>query len=103
MQNTKIHYMYRDAGNWKFFGDFIVSGAVGENELTPYLFDNEFFIPHEVGLKHLLAAPVNGDDHYLHTFESFEPTDEQPSLCSAQELVDRFKTAAKKGWFSSLV
>jgi len=102
MKNTKIGYMYRDASNYKFYGDFIVEGILSKDKVAKYLHDSEFFIPHEIGLDHLLDMPINQDDHNLHTFEDFLPTEETDFTCTAFELIDRIKKAHSKGWFSSL-
>lgn len=99
---TEIRYMYRDASNYKFHGSVIVDGELSASDLAPFLFDGEFFVPHEVGLYHLLDMPMNEDDHYLHTFVAFSPVAEGASHCSASDLVIRFKMANEKGWFSSL-
>ncbi len=98
---TKVHYMYRDASNYKFHGCFVVSGKLSLNALEPYLFDGEFFVPHEVGLDHLLDMPMNEDDHYLHTFEEFEDTETGTPICSANQFVDKLKNASERGWVSS--
>lgn len=103
MQNTKIEYMYCDGSNYKFYGDFTVQGSLTEDDIKQYLHDHEFFIPHEVGLDHLLNLPMNQDDHYLHTFESFEATKETLSMCNSDEFIKRMKTADEKGWFSSFM
>lgn len=101
MKNTRIKYMYRDASNYKFVGDFIVQGELSATDIEKYLHDSEFFIPHEVGLDHLLNLPMNQDDHYLHTFEEFQMTLETKCICTASEFVERMKAANSKGWFSS--
>ncbi|MEP3439781.1 MAG: hypothetical protein ABJN75_23770 [Hoeflea sp.] len=100
---TRVHYMYRDASNWKFWGAAIVDGELSLEQLQPYLFDNDFFVPHEVGLDHLLDQPMNEDDHYLHSFVDFESVSGQEPLCSVEEFVDRFRTAHERGWFSKLI
>ena len=98
---TKVTYLYTDASNWKFRGEFIVKGKIEAADLGDYLFEREFFVPHEVGLDHLLNLPMNQDDHYLHRFEKFETTlDGKPSMTAGQ-LVSRFKKAHSKGWFFS--
>lgn len=101
MPNTKIKYMYRDGSNFKFLGWFTVEGSLSFNDIQKYLHESEFFIPHEVGLDHLLNLPMNQDDHYLHTFENFEATDEIEYICSAEEFSERMCKANSKGWFSS--
>lgn len=101
MTNTKIKYMYRDGSNYKFLGEFVVEGKLSLDDIAEYLHDSEFFIPHEVGLEHLLNLPMNQDDHYLHTFENFEATDKNDFICSAKEFKKRMKKADNDGWFSS--
>lgn len=102
-KNTMIHYTYRDAANWKFHGFFVVKGSITYIELEPYMFDHEFFVAQEVGLKHLLTEPWTEDDHYLHQFEESEETEETECLCDAEELKTRFLNAHKRGWFRGLV
>ncbi|WP_156892442.1 hypothetical protein [Salaquimonas pukyongi] len=98
---TKVTYRYRDASNYKFWGEFHVSGKFSLEMVEDCLFDGEFFVPHEVGLPHLLNLPMNEDDHYLHTLEKFEAVSSGEPICSADELAERFKSAHRNGWFSS--
>ncbi len=104
MSFTKVTYIYRDASNYKFWGEFFVSGTFTLAMVEEYLFDGEFFVPHEVGLEHLLDMPINQDDHYLHTFQTFEVVENvevSKVKCSASELVVQFLEANRLGWFSS--
>lgn len=101
--NTEISYLYRDASNYKYRGQFVVSGKLLIDQLEPYFFDHEFFVATEVGLKHLLTDSWNEDDHVLHSFEEFEPTEKTEVICSAQDFVARFKKASAKGWFYTYV
>lgn len=98
---TKVIYAYCDASNYKFEGFFIVSGHLEFADVKVYLFDGEFFVPHEVGLEHLLNLPTNSDDHYFHTFMGFEETNSGMSICTADELIERFRVASQKGWLHS--
>ena len=100
--NTRIEYFYRDASNYKFHGDFVVGGTLSKGDLSPYLFDAEWFVPTEVGLPHLLDLPMNEDDHWLHEFAELVPTDEGSPICTASELIERFRAASYRGWFSIL-
>ncbi|MEM7069715.1 MAG: hypothetical protein AAF478_12615 [Pseudomonadota bacterium] len=102
MRNTKISYMYRDASNYKFHGEFVISGVVRMKDIVEFLFDGEFFVPHEIGLEHLLDLPMNQDDHYLHTFENFEDTIDINSICNSMEFIQRVEIANKRGWLSSI-
>lgn len=101
MDFTRVTYMYRDASNYKFHGEFVVSGKLQKSHLEKFLFDGEFFVPHEVGLNHLLDVPMNEDDHHLHTFEHFEPCRSSKAVCSAKDFIRRTSEANLKGWFSS--
>jgi hypothetical protein len=100
-KNTLINYLYRDAGNWKFRGSFVVKGRITADDLAPYMFDVERFVPYEVGLKHLLTESWTEDDHVLHEFEEFEETDVDGCLCTAEELKERFISANTRGWFGA--
>jgi hypothetical protein len=102
-KNTMIHYTYRDAANWKFRGCFVVKGSLAYSEPQPYMFDHEFFVAQEVGLKHLLTEPWTEDDHYLHQFDEFEETEETECNCDAEVLKTRFMNAHRSGWFRGLL
>jgi hypothetical protein len=96
---TQITYRYTDTGGSKYRGSFCVEGTVTHGDLQPYLFDTEFFVPEQVGLDHLLTDPWSKQDHLLHTLEDFETMSEASPICSAQEIIERFKIAAERGWF----
>jgi peptidyl-tRNA hydrolase len=98
--NTLIHYLYRDAGNWKFRGSFFVKGHATVEDFAPFMFDVERFVPYKVGLKHLLTDSWTEDHHVLHEFEEFEETDIQEFVCTAEELIAKFREASTQGWFS---
>ena len=63
------------------------------------MFDVEFFVPEQVGLNHLLTDPWTKDDHILHTLLSFDETDEKECLCTAKQMIKKFKDADRIGWF----
>ncbi|MCK5746905.1 hypothetical protein [Oricola sp.] len=100
---TRIDYLYRDASNYKFHGDFVVEGTIAKADLKPYLFDDEWFVPMAVGLPHLLDLPINEDDHLLHEFTGFTPTYEGTPECTVSTLIERFQNAHRFGWFSGLI
>ena len=104
MTYTRINYLYRDAGNWKFRGSFIVEGRIDVEDLAPFFIDHDKFVPQSIGLRHLLTEPWSKHDHLLHEIESteiIEPTEleGETHLCKASELVNRFKRANMSGWF----
>ena len=101
--NTLIHYLYRDANNYKAHHEIIVRGAVTFADVTPFLDSGEFFIPSQVGLPDLqskLGQPTD-DDHVWHhlTLEDFTPTSEPPTVkLTARDLRTRFRRAHATGW-----
>jgi hypothetical protein len=97
--NTLITYCYRDGGNWKFCGEFVVRGVIEREHIQEYLFDHEWFVPQKVGLTHLLTEPWDKEDHLLHELHEFERSEREDCLCSSTEFVERFKKARKLGWF----
>ncbi len=103
LPKTRVEYLYRDASNYKFYGDFIVEGKLIEANLKNFLFDREWFVPTAVGLPHLLDLPINEDDHWLHEFIEFVPTDEGTPICTSSEMIERFQEASRRGWFTHLV
>ncbi len=99
--NTLVNYVYRDASNHKYWGSFVVKGKLRLEQIEKHFFDTEFFVATEVGLKHLLTDSWNEDDHVLHSFGDFEPTNIEDTICTVEELVQRFENANIRGWFHS--
>jgi hypothetical protein len=101
-KTMKITYLYRDASNYKFWGEFCVLGELSLDDLRPYLHDREWFVPEKVGIPSLVPECRNEDDHVLHEFISIDPS--EPALCpfSAEELIERIRAAKEVGWFSGM-
>ncbi len=76
---TRLTYLYRDGGNQKQHAEVVFPGAASPAE-TDRLFaacrDDQFFIPHQVGLAdlqwHLPSFP-SGDDYVWHELLDVEP------------------------------
>lgn len=103
---TTVEYMYRDAGNYKFYGTFIVSGSLEKSEVAPYLIHLEYFVPSQVGLASLVPVQMNSDDHLLHEFVSFRCSEamagfEEQWTCK-DDFISKFKNAEQKGWFQGI-
>jgi hypothetical protein len=99
MKNTRITYLYRDACNYKSWGEEIIRGKLTKEQLTPNLIDGEFFIPGEVGLPKLQPELLTEEDHDLHTIESLEETADTPTInLSSDELLKAFERASAKEW-----
>ena len=78
--------MYRDAGNYKEFGEIIFtnqdSKSLEEIELAirKNLIEGEFFIPEKWNVPRLSFENYSPElDHDYHEFESAEVTDENPT------------------------
>ena len=105
-RNTRIDYMYRDAGNWKQYPEmpFIVAGALTDEEidrLRGTLVENDNFVAGQVGMDALQGQVTPGtDDHGYCEVEDITLTDDAPTYghCTAQELLARFEAAAAEGW-----
>lgn len=96
---TNVQYLYRDYGNWKFWGEFNLKGSFDLNEARKFLFEEEKFIPREVGLPSLTPQKTNADDHWLHeiveTSPVFTPAE---TIMSADDFMNRLKSAHSNGW-----
>lgn len=103
--NTRIHYMYRDASNYKASGSQVVRGikkTVTEAELQE-LKKIEDFIPYEVGftaLQEELMAYSGGeltdDDHVWHTLEEMVQVTAEPTVdMTFDDFVRRYLKAER--------
>lgn len=86
---TVFEYLYRDAGNYKAWGQVLLTGRVSaEDELAfrSCLDSGEFFVAEDVGVPSLqrelwaLSGGPTEDDHGWHEFHEFRPA-------SPEELV----------------
>lgn len=82
--NLQFNYLYRDAGNYKVFGQVIFSNPEGlsldhiEREIRAALTDQEFFDPAAWDVPRLEFDEENPElDHGWNEFESVEHTDEE--------------------------
>ena len=103
--NTRFHYLYRDASNYKQWGEVVFTGWAPalEPRLVAALDGQEFFIADQVRLPELFftGGPSNSDDHCFHEFDSFETTDAPAGdryQRSIDELVQEFEHAGRSGW-----
>lgn len=102
MANTALHYLYRDARNYKAGTRVVLAGApdaAGIAAITAALDGGEFFIPSQVGLRDLqrdLSPRLYEDDHVWHELQAGADitATEDPATESFgfAELVERFRT-----------
>ena len=57
--NSCLTYLYRDASNYKFWGSVTIEGHLEMDQLTPYLYEGEYFLPELVEIPSL--TPVADD------------------------------------------
>ena len=97
MQNTRINYMYRDACNYKTWGEIVVAGrmTIGEIvEIIGCLDGGRYFIPEQVYFPHLRPEELTEDDHCWHelTADDFVTTDEEAEY-TKEEVILAFREA----------
>ena len=97
--NTKINYRYsNDTGFVDREETVVVKGEVSLARLTPYLENDDQFIPGQVTLPELNGKDVE-DDHPWHEIVDVELTNAQPTIdLSVAELLKNFKQAHDQGW-----
>ena len=97
--NTQITYQYRDAANYKEFDTVIIHGQLSLSDIEECLYDKEFFIPSEIGLKDLQPEKLCSDDHIWHEILEINQTNKQPTTnITAQDIISNFKKASSEEW-----
>lgn len=81
IRNIQLNYLYRDAGNYKAFGNEVFSNPDKlsvkeiERQIRTVLIDEQFFDPSRWGVKRLEIAEWDDElDHDWHEFKSFKIT-----------------------------
>jgi hypothetical protein len=84
--NIKFEYLYRDAANYKNWGDVIFRNASGssinelDEKLRNALIDSEFFVAVDVDIPDLrFETHIDEFDHDWHVFHALQYTEEQPN------------------------
>ena len=103
MMNTRIHYLYRDADNYKVQNECVILGEMTEEQeqrIIACLDEEEYFVPSRVGMPERKFDTETDSDHPWFEWERIEETGQKPTLeITAEELVKRFEEASK-GWES---
>lgn len=75
MKNTKVFYMYRCAGNYKYTGEVILRGSMEDLDLEDVI--ESTFIAEQVNFPVQFPEELDSElDHPWHEIVDFEPTDE---------------------------
>ena len=97
--STSITYQYRDASNYKEFDTVIIRGQLSLNDIDEYLYEKEFFIPSEIGLRDLQPENLNQDDHIWHEILEISHTHEKPTVdITAEKIISNFRKASLEEW-----
>lgn len=73
---TKVHYLYRDASNYKIWGEALLEGSITRKDF--HFHEGDFFTPAEIGIADLRKELIrqgyelNGDDHDWHELIELE-------------------------------
>lgn len=100
--NTRISYLYRDAGNYKRWNEAVVEGIITLEQIDSImgcLDCGEYFIPKQVGLPETRFGEVTSDDHcwFELSRDGFSQTDEEADTgMDVGELVRAFLEAVGK-------
>jgi hypothetical protein len=94
--NIRFEYLYRDAGNFKNWGEVVFSNPhdvpadVAASVAEKVLIDRTFFVANKAGVPDLHFAEYNEElDHGWHEVHAFLPTDE-PSNDTRTRNIEEF-------------
>lgn len=83
--NILLTYLYRDAGNYKYWGEVVFPNPDGtdpatfEAEARRHLIDRHWFVAEDVGLPDLRTDDWDDEiDHDWHEVHSFAATEAEP-------------------------
>ena len=81
--NIRMEYLYRDAGNYKNWGEVVFSNPnsvpifLAEQMVSEFLIERQYFLANSVGLPDLHFAEHNDElDHDWHEFHAFVFTED---------------------------
>jgi hypothetical protein len=112
MENIKLNYLYRDAGNYKKWADAVFSNPerlkpeLITKDLRDAFLQDGLFIAHQVRLPEAFfftREDATSDDHCFHEFASAEISLEPPNdphSRSISQFIAEVKEEAKRGWLA---
>lgn len=84
--NLKFEYLYRDAGNYKQFGQIVIKNPNGldikkiNEDIRKKLIDGEYFYPKQIGVPKIEIYAFDPEmDHEWYEFLNFSISDETPT------------------------
>jgi hypothetical protein len=110
MSNIKVHYLYRDGGNYKKWGSIVfrdpdeLSIESIQRQLQSALSEDRLFIAHQVRVPEIFLASedrLTSDDHCFHEFSAVENTSDAPNdpyRRSISNFLTEVSREADRGW-----
>lgn len=93
--NLRFEYLYRDAGNYKNWGDLVFSNKNNrdsdylEKQARKLLIDGEFFVAEKAAVPDLkFQTHINTLDHDWHEFHALTPTIEDTNDPYARDITE---------------
>ena len=108
--NLKFSYLYRDAGNFKSWGEIVflnperLSMVSIQQRLEAAFDSHELFIAHQIDVPEVFLyndGNVSANDHCFHEFGSIDSTDEATNDLkhrSISQFLADVERAEKEGW-----
>lgn len=109
MECCVIEYLYRDASNYKAWGEILLSGVPSQNDIAALracLESDTYFVAEQVGIPALYQAlwefgGPNCDDHALHEFVALRAASEDerkflPLFGALSSFIKTFQAVTKK-------
>lgn len=92
--NVRFEYLYRDAGNFKRWGEVVFSnvGNIGRDTLAAISgqtlpLDSLYFLPDQIGVPRLhFDEQIANLDHEWHEIHCFELCDDMPNDLQARDI-----------------
>ncbi len=109
-ENVKFKYLYRDAGNYKSWGETVFSNPDGllpheiENRLKNAFLHREVFFASQIGIREVFLYPKGSpaeDDHCFHEYDTVELTNEAPNDFynrTIKDFVKQVEIESSTGW-----
>lgn len=95
IMNICFEYLYRDAGNFKNWGEVVFSNRNNydasylEKKARAVLIDKEFFVVNKAGIPNLkFREHIASLDHGWHEFHSFQTSTARPNDSSSRDIVE---------------
>ena len=94
MMNVRFEYLYRDAGNFKRWGEVVFSNTnnIGRDTLAAISgqalpLDRLYFLPDQIGVPNLhFDEQIANLDHEWHEIHSFDLCDDMPNDPQARDI-----------------